>query len=170
MALYGLTSLEVSAPSRPHRSPAPPRRERPAVGPDPRPIGDERGGLDIHAHRFGAFHRRHQPESTRIGPCPALSERRGKAGLKIAPDAPEPHQPCGGADQFVVAPTGIVLPREAQREGFLRLLVDCAETLPNKRNRLGIACLNHRCDWNEKHRSVGRPVSLLLLLADTDIF
>ena len=41
---------------------------------------------------------------------------------------------------------------------------------PEERNRLGIVCLNRRCDWNEEHRGAGRPVPLPFLLADSDIY
>lgn len=41
---------------------------------------------------------------------------------------------------------------------------------PDEHNRLGIICLNRRCDWNEQHREAGRPVPLPFLLADSDIY
>lgn len=41
---------------------------------------------------------------------------------------------------------------------------------PEEHNRLGIICLNSRCDWNEQHRDVGRPVPLPFLLVDSDIY
>lgn len=40
---------------------------------------------------------------------------------------------------------------------------------PERHNRLGIVCLNNRCDWNVAHRSEA-PEPLPFLLADTDIY
>ncbi|WP_379066204.1 DEAD/DEAH box helicase family protein [Mesorhizobium sp. UC74_2] len=41
---------------------------------------------------------------------------------------------------------------------------------PDEHHRLGIVCLNPRCDWNVLHRPKGRQVPLPFLLTDADIY
>lgn len=41
---------------------------------------------------------------------------------------------------------------------------------PEEHNRLGIVCLNARCDWNRATYRAGRPVALPFLLTDSDIY
>lgn len=41
---------------------------------------------------------------------------------------------------------------------------------PEDHNRLGIVCLNPRCDWNLEHHTSGVVVPLPFLLADSDIY
>lgn len=41
---------------------------------------------------------------------------------------------------------------------------------PEEHHRLGIVCLNPRCEWNALHRAAGRQVALPFLLTDADIY